>query len=121
MHLQKAAGAAAFLAAFAGWILWAQDRPAAGPATEIQMTAKKYEFAPDTIRVKAGTPVKLTITATDHEHGFKIDALHINQKLPKGQAVTVEFTPREAGTFPFECSHFCGFGHGKMKGQLIVE
>ena len=120
MHLRKAAGAAALLIAGAAWMIWAQDQPA-GPASEIQMTAKKYEFTPDTIRVKAGTPVKLTITATDHEHGFKIEALHINQKLPKGQATTVEFTPREAGTFPFECSHFCGLGHKKMKGQLIVE
>ena len=120
MHLGKAAGAAALLAACAAWMIWAQEQPA-GPATEIQMTAKKYDFTPDTIRVKAGTPVKLIITATDHEHGFKIEALHINQKLPKGKAVTVEFTPPMAGTFPFECSHFCGLGHGKMKGQLIVE
>jgi cytochrome c oxidase subunit 2 len=119
VHLMRAAAAVTFLAC-AAWILWAQA-PAAGPVTEIQMTAKKYEFTPSTIRVKTGEPVKLTITATDHEHGFKIDALHINEKLPKGKPVTIEFTPMQAGTFPFECSHFCGLGHGKMKGQLIVE
>jgi heme/copper-type cytochrome/quinol oxidase subunit 2 len=57
----------------------------------------------------------------DHTHGFKLDALHINEKLDKGKTKTVEFTPDQAGTFPFECSHFCGLGHKKMKGQLIVE
>lgn len=92
---------------------------ASGP--EIQMTAKKYEFKPDTITVKQGDHVKLVITAMDHDHGFKIDAFHVNEKLPKGQPVTVEFTADQAGTFPFQCSQFCGLGHGKMKGKLVVE
>lgn len=120
MRLRRAA--APFLAVLAAWIILAQEPPrGSGPATEIQMTAKKYEFTPSTIRVKTGEPVKLVITALDHDHGIKIDALHINQKLPKGEPVTIEFTPSEPGTFPFECSHFCGLGHKKMKGELIVE
>jgi len=93
--------------------------PAVGP--EIQMTAEKYDFKPDTVTVKKGDHVKLVITSIDRDHGIKIAAFHINQKLPKGQAVTVEFTPDTAGTFPFECSVFCGMGHGKMKGKVIVE
>ena len=92
---------------------------ASGP--EIQMTAEKYEFKPNTVTVKKGDQVKLVITALDHDHGFKIDALQINQKLPKGQPVTVEFTAGQAGTFPFQCSQFCGLGHKKMKGKLVVE
>ena len=82
---------------------------------------KKYEFTPETIRVSVGNHVKLVITAEDHTHGFKLEAMRINEKVEKGKPVTVEFTPTEAGTFPFECSHFCGLGHKKMKGQLIVE
>ena len=91
------------------------------PAPEIRVTAEKYDFKPDTITVKKGDHVKLVITASDHDHGFKIDAFHINQKLPKGEPVTVEFSDDQAGTFPFQCSHFCGLGHGKMKGALVVE
>jgi cytochrome c oxidase subunit 2 len=89
--------------------------------SEIQMTAEKYDFKPDTVTVKKGVRVKLVTTAVDHDHGFKIDAFHINQKLPKGQPITVEFTADQAGTFPFQCSHFCGSGHKKMKGKLVVE
>ena len=58
---------------------------ASGP--EIQMTAEKYDFKPDTVTVKKGDRVKLVITAVDHDHGFKIDGFQINQKLPKGQPV----------------------------------
>ncbi|HLW79485.1 MAG TPA: cupredoxin domain-containing protein [Terriglobia bacterium] len=97
----------------------AQD--AAPAATEIKVTAKKYEFDPATITVKKGQHVKLLITAIDHDHGFKLEAFNIDQKLKKGDPATIEFTADKAGTFPFECSVFCGFGHKKMKGSLVVE
>ena len=103
----------------------AQDAPsnpqAAPNVHEIQVTAKKYEFSPNPIRVKKGEPVRLIITATDHDHGIQLDAFHIKQKLKKGVPTTIEFTPDKAGTFPFKCSVFCGLGHGGMKGELVVE
>ena len=89
--------------------------------SEFELTAVKYNFAPDVVKVKKGDLVKLVITARDREHGFKLAAFHIDQKLPKGEAVTVEFTADRAGIFPFQCSVFCGLGHKRMTGQLIVE
>jgi cytochrome c oxidase subunit 2 len=88
--------------------------------SEIRMTAKKYEFDPNIISVRKGDHVKLVITALDHDHGFKLEAFKINQRLKKGALTTVEFTADKVGTFPFECSHFCGVGHGRMKGKLVV-
>jgi cytochrome c oxidase subunit 2 len=88
---------------------------------EVKITALKYTFDPNTVRVKKGDRVKLVVTATDRDHGFKLEAFHIEQKLPRGEAVTVEFTADQAGTFLFQCSVFCGLGHKKMKGELIVE
>lgn len=95
---------------------------AQGPGSrEIVMTAKKYEFSPSEIRVRRGEAVKLTITALDRKHGFKIEVLDIDRELPEGEAVTIEFRADSVGTFPIACSKFCGLGHGKMKGALIVE
>lgn len=94
---------------------------APGGVHEVQMTAKKYEFNPNLITVKKGEHVKLVITALDREHGFKLEAFGIDQKLKKGDATTIEFTADKVGTFKFQCSEFCGFGHGKMKGKLVVE
>jgi cytochrome c oxidase subunit 2 len=100
----------------------AQDAaPRAGDAGEIKVTARKYAFDPNPIRVKKGDHVKLVITAVDHDHGFKLETLQIDQLLKKGEATTVEFTADQAGTFTFQCSTFCGLGHKKMKGELIVE
>lgn len=104
----------------------------------IEMTAKKYEFSPSPVRVKAGTNVQLRITALDRTHGFKI-SLHrdgsgeksnpglifsSNQdcfKLEKGIATVVQFVARTPGTYSFHCCDRCGLGHGGMKGQLVVE
>ena len=106
----------AVLLALAGWLAPAQDAP-----REIQMTAEKYDFKPDTVTVKRGDRVRLVITSRDRDHGIKIAAFQVDQKLPKGEPVTVEFTADQSGTFPFECSVFCGLGHKKMKGKLVVE
>ncbi len=88
---------------------------------EIQVTAKKYEFNPNVFTVKQGERVKLIITATDRDHGFKCGAFGINQKLKKGAPTTIEFTAEKPGTFSFKCSDFCGAGHLKMKGKVVVE
>jgi len=114
------ASACALLAGLA-LVALAQNPAVAGGAHEFQMTAKKYQFDPNAITVKKGERVKLVITALDRDHGFKLEAFGINQKLKKGDAATIEFAADKAGTFPFQCSEFCGFGHGKMKGRLIVE
>ena len=105
----------------AGILLFGQAPAATPDAHEIQVTARKYEFDPNTITVRKGEQVKLRITAVDHDHGFKLESFGIDKLLKKGQATTIEFTADKAGTFPFQCSHFCGMGHGKMKGQLVVE
>src|SRR5579863_4811940 len=87
----------------------------------IKMTAKKYEFTPSTIRVRKGEHVRLLVSALDRTHGFKIEAFKVEQKLPKGEEVTIEFTADQSGTFPFQCSEVCRLGHKKMKGKLIVD
>lgn len=86
----------------------------------ITMTAKNYEFDPAVITVKKGDKVRLLITATDRDHGIKIEAFDIDQVLKKGDPTTIEFTANKVGTFEFKCSVYCGMGHRKMKGKVVV-
>jgi cytochrome c oxidase subunit 2 len=88
---------------------------------EIQVTLRKYEFTPGSLHVKKGEKVRLIMTAVDHDHGFKLDAFGVDQKVRKGTAATVEFTADKSGTFQFRCSSVCGLGHRGMKGTLVVE
>ena len=85
-----------------------------------QITAKKYDYTPDTITVNQGDKVVLQVTATDRDHGFGIKAYNIDRALPKGQTVTIEFVADKKGEFTIKCTKFCGFGHFGMKAKLIV-
>jgi cytochrome c oxidase subunit II len=93
----------------------------AASLVQIRMTARKYTFDPDVIRVKEGAHVELIITATDRDHGIAIPAFGVKQYLKKGVPTTISFIASKAGTFPFRCSVFCGMGHRHMRGKLIVE
>jgi heme/copper-type cytochrome/quinol oxidase subunit 2 len=112
------------LTALAAVILGSLSSPrlsGAGKLVRIRMTARKYRFDPNIITVKQGDQVELIITAIDRDHGIAIPAFGINQRLKKGVPMRVSFVANKAGTFPFHCSVFCGLGHRRMKGKIIVQ
>jgi cytochrome c oxidase subunit 2 len=86
----------------------------------VQMTAKKFEYSPDTITVKMGVPVILEITSLDREHGFKLREFGVRADIKPGQVTRVRFVPNKTGRFPFQCDVFCGGGHEDMGGELVV-
>ena len=95
--------------------------PADAPVKEVEIHAKKYEFTPATIDVEAGTLVKIHLTATDREHGFEIKGFKDScVKAKPGAPATIEFYAEKPGEHEFACCKFCGLGHGKMKGKLVV-
>jgi cytochrome c oxidase subunit II len=106
----------------------------------IPMTAKKYEFSPSPVHVKAGMRIQLKIAAIDRDHGFKISVVpegadapihpglefdppqgNNGWKLKKSEETKIEFVAKTAGTYEFRCSVACGIHHGRMKGQLVVD
>jgi len=86
----------------------------------IKITAKRYEYSPNTITVKKGIPVALEFTSLDRLHGFSCPGLAIRTDIPPGKVTTLRFVPQKAGTFPFHCDNFCGSGHEGMTGTIIV-
>jgi len=91
-------------------------------AKDIAISAKKYEFTPNKIEVPVGTVVKFVVTATDNDHGFEIEGVKDScVEIKKGETGTLTYTAAKAGSFAFKCCHFCGLGHGKMKGTITVK
>ncbi len=86
----------------------------------IQVTAKKFEYSPNVITVKKGVPVVLEFTSLDRLHGFNCPSLKLRTDINPGKTSRVEFTPDKVGTFPFHCDNFCGTGHDKMTGKIVV-
>jgi len=86
----------------------------------IQITAKRYEYNPNTITGKKGVPVVLEFTSLDRLHGFNCPGLGIRTDIAPGKAATLLLVPQKAGTFPFHCDNFCGSGHEDMTGTIVV-
>lgn len=81
----------------------------------VEITSKGFE--PESLKLKAGAPAKVTFVRKTDETCAKevvIKDYGIERKLPFNEPVTVEFTPRK-GEFTFAC------GMNMIKGKLIVE
>ena len=107
------------------WVLW-YFLFARGPATTAEATAGVQEvritvkggYTPDTVVVQAGTPVRLQFyrdETADCSERLVLEAFGIDAALPAFQTTDIEFTPAEAGEFPFRC------GMNMLKGLLVVE
>ena len=111
------------------WVLWyflfsrspaaaAELRPAAAGAVQEVAVTVKGGYDPDTILVQAGTPVRLQFyrdETADCSERVVFEHFGIDRHLPPFQTTTIEFTPREAGEFPFRC------GMSMLKGLIVVE
>jgi heme/copper-type cytochrome/quinol oxidase subunit 2 len=129
----------AFLVALGMYLL--RPRPITAQDQQVQVVelkAKKYEYVPSPVHVKAGAKVQLKITAVDHDHGFKITTVPNGAEksgkpglvltspqdcwqLKKGETTTIEFLAQTSGTYPFWCCHRCGLGHKDMKSEIVVD
>tara|TARA_Y100000310_G_C20514640_1_gene730573 strand:- start:568 stop:939 length:372 start_codon:yes stop_codon:yes gene_type:complete len=89
---------------------------------EIILVASNWKFTPSTFEVKKGENIKLKIKSVTGTHGISIPAFNVKTgKIAAGQEKIVTFTANKVGTFPFRCNIFCGSGHSKMTGRLIVK
>ena len=91
------------------------------PVRTIDVALSRYAFSPDQIQLRVGEPVRLNAVSTDGTHGFQVKAMGLKVVVPnRGTPVTIDLTPREAGRYRITCSEYCGTGHGRMQGWLIV-
>lgn len=90
-------------------------------AQAVTVEGGNFYFKPNEIRVKAGTPVKLTFKNAQGFHNFVIEELDVKSKqITAGNSEVIEFTPTKKGSYEF----YCSVGQHRqmgMKGTLIVE
>ena len=109
------------------WVLW-YFLFSRGPAARVAGVAEggvqevrvvvKGGYTPDTIVVRAGTPVRLQFyrdETADCSERVVFEDFAIDAALPAFQTTPVEFTPEHPGEFRFRC------GMSMLKGLLVVE
>ncbi|HMK65653.1 MAG TPA: cupredoxin domain-containing protein [Thermodesulfobacteriota bacterium] len=87
----------------------------------IKITAKKFEYSPNVIKLKKDVPVILEFTSLDRLHGFNCPDLKVRTDIVPGKINRVRVVPDKTGTFAFQCDIFCGDGHEDMTGTIVVE
>ena len=87
----------------------------------IKITAKKFEYNPNEIRLKKGVPFVFELTSLDRLHGFNCPELGIRGDINPGKVTRINLTPQKVGPFVFFCDIYCGEGHENMNGKIIVE
>ena len=88
---------------------------------EMNITAKRFSFSPNPIKLKLNEKVRLKITSADVIHGFSVPELGIDEIIEPGKETVFEFTPTKRGKFILLCSVQCGVGHTGMKSSITVE
>jgi nitrite reductase (NO-forming) len=84
------------------------------------MTAYDFSFKPNTLSVKAGTVVRLTIAnAAAEGHNFDLPAFGVDVALPAGATTQVTFTASRPGVYWFWCN-LPGHQAAGMVGKLTV-
>ena len=82
-----------------------------GEIQKVVLSTKNYNYYPNTINVKAGKPVSITLDSSVQGclRSFTIKDLGI-QGYSKSPSQTIDFTPTQKGTFRFACSMGMGYG-----------
>ncbi len=112
-----------------GYIVFRDIRAPVPGATDIHAVGRQFLFEfryPDgrssinELRVPAGKPVKLILSAADVLHSFFIPAYRIKQDMVPGQYTTLYLHPDKAGEYEILCAEYCGVGHSTMRARLVV-
>ena len=103
-------------------------------AANAEVVLRSFAFTPQTLRLRAGVPVRLTLRDIKGSHNFSAPAFFAAARvapedrgklakgkveLDRGEAVTIRLVPA-AGAYKLTCTHFLHPSFG-MKGTIVVE
>lgn len=90
----------------------------AGPGVQEVPIVVNGGYAPATVALQTGRPVRLLFDRRDQgscTEEVVLPDFGLRRFLPTGEVTPVEFTPEKPGTFEFTC------GMGMVRGKLIVQ
>lgn len=72
------------------------------------------------LRVPAGQPVSISLRSDDVQHAIFVPGLRVKQDAVPGLVIPVWFEVTDTGTYDMVCAELCGWGHYKMKAQVVA-
>ena len=90
------------------------------PGTDVYLLARLWAFYP-ILELEKDKTYKLHLSSMDYNHGFSLQPANINIQIVPGFEHVVTVTPNQAGTYSVVCNEYCGIGHHRMVGRIIVK
>ena len=90
------------------------------PGSDVYLLARLWAYYP-ILELENGKTYRLHLTAMDYNHGFSLQPANINIQMVPGFEHVVTVTPNQAGTYSIVCNEYCGIGHHRMVGRIIVK
>ncbi|TVR55101.1 MAG: cytochrome C oxidase subunit II [Puniceicoccaceae bacterium] len=90
------------------------------PGGEAYLLARMWSWYP-ILKLRQGETYRIHMSSTDLQHGFSLQPLNINYQVIPGYDHVITMTAATAGEFIIVCNEFCGIGHDRMIGKIIVE
>lgn len=90
---------------------------------DVYIMAMRFSYTPRVLRLEKGVSYRFRMMSMDVNHGASIHtgfAGHIMRR-PAQVMVEMVMTFSTPGEFMMYCTVYCGEGHSKMKGKIIVE
>jgi cytochrome c oxidase subunit II len=82
--------------------------------------AQIWSFAPNEIKVPAGSTVTFHIASRDVQHSLLIERTNVNVMILPGQVTKIAARFDEPGEYRFFCAEYCGIAHQIMFGKVVV-
>lgn len=90
------------------------------PGTDIYLVARMWSWYP-VLKLQQGETYRLHLSSMDLQHGLSLQPLNINFQALPGYDHVITLTPTTSGEFTIVCNEFCGIGHDRMIGKILVE
>ena len=93
---------------------WWEARYSADPASQMFTTANE-------LHIPVGTPVVISLKASDVIHSFWVPNLHGKKDMIPGRTATITLRADKPGIYRGQCAEFCGMQHTKMALLVIAQ
>jgi cytochrome c oxidase subunit II len=90
------------------------------PGGDAYLVGRMWLWYP-VLKLRQGETYRLHLSALDLQHGFSLQPLNMNFQVLPGYDHVLTLTPTSKGEFTIVCNEFCGIGHDKMIGKILVE
>lgn len=87
------------------------------PPGDVPLLARRFEFHP-ALELKIGQTYRLHLSSVDGVHALVLGGAEV--MLVPGEVRVLEITPDRLGPLEARCNEYCGLGHNKMRGQIVV-